>query len=255
VVVIMTFLLLAMTGLPLKFHAAPWAQTLVNLLGGIDSARFIHRFAALGTFGYMTIHLGQLFIRWAINKEKGLLWGPNSMVPQPKDLWDFIANIRYFLYLGERPPGDRWTYFEKFDYLAVFWGVIIIGLSGLMLWLPGLFTTFMPGWTLNAAYVIHSDEALLATGFIFVFHFFHTHLRPESFPMDLVVFLGKMPLQQFKAERPLEYHRMLYNNEFDNYLVEAPTPAELRKAYIWGTVFLIIGIALAIGIILALLGA
>jgi len=255
VVIILTFLLLAMTGLPLKFHAAPWAQTLINLLGGIDSARFIHRFAALGTFGYMGLHLGHLFIRWTINKERGLLWGPNSMVPQPRDLRDFAANIRYFLYLGERPPGDRWTYFEKFDYLAVFWGVMIIGLSGLMLWLPGLFTSFMPGWALNAAYVIHSDEALLATGFIFVFHFFHTHLRPESFPMDLVVFLGKMPLQQFKSERPLEYQRMLDNNELDDYLVDPPTAAELRKAYIWGTVFLLIGIALAIGIILALLGA
>jgi len=255
VVIILTFLLLAMTGLPLKFHAAPWAQTLINLLGGIDSARFIHRFAALGTFGYMGLHLGHLFIRWTINKERGLLWGPNSMVPQPRDLRDFAANIRYFLYLGERPPGDRWTYFEKFDYLAVFWGVMIIGLSGLMLWLPGLFTSFMPGWALNAAYVIHSDEALLATGFIFVFHFFHTHLRPESFPMDLVVFLGKMPLQQFKSERPLEYQRMLDDNELDDYLVDPPTAAELRKAYIWGTVFLLIGIALAFGIIFALLGA
>ncbi len=254
VAVILTFLLLAMTGLPLKFHAAPWAQLLINLLGGIDSARFIHRFAAIGTFGYMVIHLGHLFVRGVMDKEKGLLWGPNSMVPQPKDLRDFAANVRYFLYLGERPPGDRWTYFEKFDYLAVFWGVMIIGLSGLMLWLPGLFTTILPGWALNAAYVIHSDEALLATGFIFIFHFFHTHLRPESFPMDPVVFLGKMPLQQFQVERPLEYQRMLDEDELNNYLVDAPTPAELRHAYIWGTVFLLIGVTLAIGIILALLG-
>ncbi len=88
-----------------------------------------------------------------------MFWGPNSMVPQPKDFWDFFANIRYFLYLGERPPGDRWTYFEKFDYLAVFWGVAIIGISGLFLWAPDFFTRFLPGWTLNAAYVIHSDEA------------------------------------------------------------------------------------------------
>jgi len=132
---------------------------------------------------------------------------------------------------------------------------MIIGLSGLMLWLPGLFTTFMPGWTLNAAYVIHSDEALLATGFIFIFHFFHTHLRPESFPMDPVVFIGKLPLQQFKAERPLEYQRLVDNKELDDYLVDAPTSAELRKAYVWGAVFLLIGVILAIGIILALLSA
>jgi cytochrome b subunit of formate dehydrogenase/nitrate/TMAO reductase-like tetraheme cytochrome c subunit len=255
VVIIVTFLLLALTGLPLKFHAAPWAQTLMNFLGGVDSSRFIHRVAAIGTFGYMGLHVIQVFIRWAIKKEKGLFWGPNSMVPQPKDLRDFAANIRYFLYFGERPPGDRWTYFEKFDYLAVFWGVMIIGLSGLMLWLPDVFTSFLPGWILNAAYVVHSDEALLATGFIFIFHFFHTHLRPESFPMDLVVFLGKMPLEQFKSDRALEYQRLVDNNELDDYLVDPPTPAELQKAYVWGTVFLLIGIALAIGIILALLGA
>jgi len=255
VVIIVTFLLLALTGLPLKFHAAPWAQILMDLLGGIDSARFIHRVAAVGTFGYMGVHIVQVFIRWAINKEKGLFWGPNSMVPQPRDLSDFVANIRYFLYFGERPSGDRWTYFEKFDYLAVFWGVMIIGLSGLMLWLPDFFTSFMPGWILNAAYVVHSDEALLATGFIFIFHFFHTHLRPESFPMDLVVFLGKMPLEQFKSERTLEYQRLVDNNELDSYLVDPPTPDELKRAYVWGTVFLLIGIVLAIGIILALLGA
>lgn len=253
VVIITTFLLLALTGLPLKFHAAPWAQQLMNVLGGIDFARVIHRLAAIGTFGYMSFHLVNLFIRWVFKKERGLLWGPNSMVPQPKDFRDFFANLRYFFYLGERPDGDRWTYFEKFDYLAVFWGVMIIGLSGLMLWFPGLFTTYLPGWTLNAAHVIHSDEALLATGFIFVFHFFHTHLRPESFPMDIVVFTGKMSLQRFKSERPLEYQRLVDNNELDRYRVAAPTAEERRSAYVWGSIFLTVGVALAVGIIWALL--
>ncbi|MBT8087427.1 MAG: hypothetical protein KJO46_05300, partial [Gammaproteobacteria bacterium] len=205
VVIITTFVLLALTGLPLKFEYAPWAQGLVDLLGGIDSTRFLHRLAAIGTFGYMIVHVLDVVYRAFVRGEKGMFWGPNSMTPQPKDVRDFVGNLRYFLYLGERPPGDRWTYFEKFDYLAVFWGVAIIGLSGLFLWFPDFFTSFLPGWTLNAAHVIHSDEALLATGFIFFYHFFHTHLRPESFPMDLVVFLGKMPLERFKAERPLEY--------------------------------------------------
>jgi cytochrome b subunit of formate dehydrogenase len=253
VVIITTFLLLALTGLPLKFHAAPWAQQLMNLLGGVDFARVIHRLAAIGTFGYMSYHLGNLFIRRVFKKERGLLWGPNSMVPQPQDLKDFFANLRYFLYFGERPAGDRWTYFEKFDYLAVFWGVMIIGLSGLMLWFPGLFTTYLPGWILNAAHVIHSDEALLATGFIFVFHFFHTHLRPESFPMDIVVFTGKMSLERFKSERAREYQRLIDNEELDNYLVAAPTARERKRAYVWGSIFLTIGVALAIGIIWALL--
>ena len=253
VVIITTFMLLALTGLPLKFNTAPWAQTLVDILGGVDSTRFIHRLAAVGTFGYMLVHILDVFIRTFIRREPGMFWGPNSMTPQPKDAADFLGNIKYFLYLGERPPGDRWTYFEKFDYLAVFWGVMIIGLSGLFLWLPEFFTSFLPGWTLNAAQVIHSDEALLATGFIFVFHFFHTHLRPESFPMDLVVFTGKMSLERFKSERPLEYQRLVDNGELEDYLVDPPTPRQRRDAYVFGSVFLAIGIMLAAFIIWALL--
>lgn len=253
VVVITTFMLLALTGLPLKFSGAPWSQTLVDVLGGIDTTRFLHRLAAIGTFGYMIVHILDVFIRTIIRREKGMFWGPNSMMPQPKDASDFIGNIKYFLYMGERPPGDRWTYFEKFDYLAVFWGVMIIGLSGLFLWFPGFFTSFLPGWTLNAAQVIHSDEALLATLFIFVFHFFHTHLRPESFPMDLVVFTGRMSLERFMSERPLEYQRLVDNGELEDHLVEPPNPRQLRDAYLFGSIFLCIGIMLAIFIIWALL--
>ncbi len=253
VVIITTFMLLALTGLPLKFADAPWAQTLVNVLGGIDSTRFIHRVAAIGTFGYLLYHVAEVLYRAVVRREKGIFWGPNSMMPQPSDVRDFFGNIRYFLYLGERPRGDRWTYFEKFDYFAVFWGVAIIGLSGLFLWVPDFFTTFLPGWTLNAAAVIHSDEALLATGFIFIFHFFHTHLRPESFPMDLVIFTGRMSLERFKAERPLEYERMVREGTLDDHLVEPPTPRQRRDAYIFGSISLFIGIMLAIFIVWALL--
>lgn len=253
VVIIVTFLLLALTGLPLKFHESAWAQTLINILGGVDSSTFIHRLAGLGTFGYALFHLGDIFVRWAVRRERGMFWGANSLVPRPKDVADLFANLRYFLYMGQRPDSDRWNYIEKFDYLAVFWGVMIIGLSGLMLWFPAVFARVLPGWAINAAYVVHSDEALLATGFIFVFHFFHTHLRPESFPMDTVIFTGKLSLARFKIERPLEYQRLVESGELDSYLVDPPTRQERRTAYIWGTLFLSVGVALAIGIMVALL--
>ena len=251
--IIVTFLLLALTGLPLKFHDMAWAQQLMGLLGGVQSAGFIHRLAAIGTFGYAAFHLGNLFIRIFIKRERGMFWGPNSMVPQPQDIRDIFANLKFFLYLGERPDNDRWNYIEKFDYLAVFWGVLIIGTSGLFLWFPMTVTNFLPGWVLNAAYVIHSDEALLATGFIFIFHFFHTHLRPESFPMDIVIFTGKMSLERFKEERALEYQRLVASGELENYLVDPPTRSERRRAYFWGSLFLATGILLAVGIIFALI--
>jgi len=109
------------------------------------------------------------------------------------------------------------------------------------------FTKFLPGWALNVAYVIHSDEALLATGFIFFFHFFHTHLRPEAFPMDPVMFLGGMPLSRFQHERPEEYARAVKDGTLDKLLMPSPSERARRRANIFG------GVTLAIGVILAFL--
>ncbi len=253
ITIVLSFLLLAITGLPLKFADASWSGSLMDLLGGPATAAWLHRVGAIVTFGYFGFHLLSVFVAMFINKERGFLWGWRSMVPQPRDIADLWANLKYFLYIGQRPSFDRWTYWEKFDYLAVFWGVAIIGFSGLMLWFPDFFTRFLPGWTLNAAYIVHSDEALLATGFIFLFHFFHTHLRPESFPMDPVIFTGSMPLEKFKEERPLEYERLVAENRLDSVLVDPPTARQLRRAYVFGFLALAVGIYLAVLIFRVLL--
>jgi cytochrome b subunit of formate dehydrogenase len=255
VTVVVSFLVLAATGLPLKYASARWAPGLMALLGGPHSAGILHRIAAVVTFGYFGWHLVTALYQMIVRHERGYLWGPRSMVPQPSDVRAFVANIAYFLYLRPQPQFDRWTYWEKFDYLAVFWGVAIIGFTGLMLWFPGFFTHFLPGWTLNAAYIAHSDEALLATGFIFLFHYFHTHLRPETFPMDTVIFTGRMSLERFEKERPLEYHRLVAANRLDSVLTSAPTRTELVRAYIFGFAAVAIGVALAVGIFVGLLGA
>jgi cytochrome b subunit of formate dehydrogenase len=254
VTIVTSFLVLAATGLPLKFADAPWAPALMAMVGGPQTAGFLHRVAAIVTFGYFAWHLGALAYAWVVHKQRGFFWGPRSMVPQPRDLADLWAMMKYFLYIGPRPKFDRFTYWEKFDYMGVFWGVAVIGISGLVLWLPTFFTTFLPGWALNAAYVIHSDEALLATGFIFMFHFFHTHMRPEAFPMDTVVFTGRMPLETFKEERPLEYERLVAQGRLDEFMAPAPTSAERTRAYIFGFTTLTIGIVLAIFIFWGLLG-
>jgi cytochrome b subunit of formate dehydrogenase len=252
-IVIVTFLTLAATGLPLKFHASAWVRPLASLMGGIGTTRVLHRLAAVLTFGYFGFHVASLLYRGLVKKEKGLLWGWRSMVPRGKDLRDLWAHMRWFLYVGRRPQLDRWAYWEKFDYFAVFWGVVIIGLSGLMLWLPGLFTRFLPGWMLNVAYVVHSDEALLAVGFIFVFHFFHTHLRPEAFPLDPVIFTGAMPLERLQQERPLEYQRLVARGELEARLVPPPSARRLRAAYVVGGTALLVGMLLVLGILWSLL--
>jgi cytochrome b subunit of formate dehydrogenase len=138
----------------------------------------------------------------------------------------------------------RWTYWEKFDYFAVFWGVAIIGMSGLVLWFPEFFTHFLPGWIINIALVIHSDEALLAVGFIFTIHFFNTHFRPEKFPMDTVIFSGSIPLEVFKEERPREYNDLVEKGLLEKSLEAPPAKNLMTAARIFG------GLALAIGVVL-----
>ncbi len=253
VTVVTSFLLLAATGLPLKYAQAPWAPALMSVFGTPEVAGILHRLMAIVTFGYFAWHLGALAYGWIVKKERGYFWGPRSMVPQPRDLLDLWAMLKFFLYIGPRPKFDRFTYWEKFDYMGVFWGVAVIGVSGLVLWMPVLATKFLPGWALNAAWVIHSDEALLATGFIFLFHFFHTHLRPETFPMDTVVFTGRMPLAMLEEERPLEYARLVAEGKLDAKLAPAPTRAERALAVAFGSVALVIGIMLAVFIFWALL--
>jgi hypothetical protein len=103
--------------------------------------------------------------------------------------------------------------------------------------------------------VIHSDEALLATGFIFLFHFFHTHLRPEAFPMDTVVFTGRMPLETFKHERPLEYERLLAEGTLEARMAPPPSALELRIAHIFGYLAVAAGVTLAAFIFWGLLGS
>ncbi|HET9233448.1 MAG TPA: cytochrome c3 family protein, partial [Candidatus Eisenbacteria bacterium] len=208
--VIMSFLSLALTGMMLKFSAMPWAAFLARTLGGVKAAGMIHRTAAVITFGYFAFHLISLV---RLKRKRRIAWrelalGPGSLMVNRRDLQEFLENIKWFLGRGPRPRYGRWTYWEKFDYLAVFWGVAVIGLSGLMLWFPETFTRVFPGWLINVATIVHSDEALLAVGFIFTIHFFNTHLRPEAFPMDTVIFTGLTPLDEYRKDRPREYEEM-----------------------------------------------
>lgn len=203
VVVVVSFFLLVITGLPLRFSTSFWAQPLMALLGGVEMAGLLHRVGAVMTFAYFAAHLGYL-VRKALTEERPLrlFWGPDCLVPQPRDLVDFWHQLRWYFGTGPRPHFGRWSYMEKSDYFAVFWGVGIIGGSGLLLWFPELFGRFLRGWVFNVATIVHADEALLASGFIFTIHFFHVHIRPEKFPLDAVMFTGRATRAYMEEEHP-----------------------------------------------------
>jgi cytochrome b subunit of formate dehydrogenase len=241
-----SFLGLAATGLPLLFSAAPWAGWLSRLVGGFEMAGLMHRFFAIVMLTTFVLHVVRLLDR-VVRKKEPLLWGPSSMVPQPRDLREFVGHVKWFLGRGPRPAFDHFTYWEKFDYWAVFWGMAIIGGSGLMLWFPELFARVLPGEVFNIAMVVHGEEALLAVGFIFTIHFFNGHFRPEKFPIDTVIFTGSVPEHELRDERPGEYARLQREGRLEQFAVPPPTPAMVRYGRIVG------GLALATGVGLFLL--
>ncbi|MBI4810647.1 MAG: hypothetical protein HY800_04250 [Ignavibacteriales bacterium] len=239
----------------LKFSYTGWAVVLSRIFGGFETAGFIHRSAAVVMFGVFFTHLYDLMRRkrTEFGTWKNLILGPHTMLFNKKDLHDFIGNLKWFLGLGPRPKYGRWTYWEKFDYFAVFWGMFAIGSTGLTLWFPEIFTLIFPGWLINVATIIHSDEALLATGFIFTVHFFNTHLRPEKFPMDIVIFTGRMTLEEFKHDKPAEYEALVKSGELEKYLVEPYQPIVIRTVRIFGWIALTIGFSITVWIVYAML--
>jgi cytochrome b subunit of formate dehydrogenase len=203
----------------------------------------------------MALHMWDVakrFRRSGLSLRKFFL-GPDTLVPRWSDVGELLRTLRWFLGRGPRPQYGAWTYWEKFDYFAVFWGVAIIGSTGLCLWFPEAFTRLLPGWTINVASIIHSDEALLATGFIFTIHFFNTHFRPEKFPMDTVVFTGRMSLAELRHDKPRLYEELTTSGRLDRNLADPPTPAHITAARIFGTSALIVGFTLVGLIIYAML--
>jgi cytochrome b subunit of formate dehydrogenase len=255
--VILSFFGLAITGMMLKFSHTPWARALASVLGGIEGAGWIHRVCALATFAYMALHLRDVVLRFRASKKslRAFLLGPDSLVPRFADLREFAATMRWFAGRGPAPRYGRWTYWEKFDYFAVFWGVVVIGSTGLCLWFPETFTRVLPGWAINVATIVHSDEALLATGFIFTIHFFNTHFRPEKFPMDPVIFTGSMSIAELKHDRPELYERLAATGELGQHLVEPPSPFFSRAVRIFGLSALAFGFTLIALIVYAMLSA
>jgi cytochrome b subunit of formate dehydrogenase len=245
----MSFLGLAFTGLPLLFSDQAWARGLSGLLGNFEVAGWLHRVCALLLIVVFLLHLTRMARRLIGKKDYGVLWGPRSMVPQWKDVTDLVGHLAWFLGRATRPRFDRFTYWEKFDYWAVFWGMGIIGASGLLLWFPLFFSRFVPGAVFNVALLIHGEEALLAVGFIFTMHFFNGHLRPEKFPMDPVIFTGRVTEAELEAERPEEYARLVRTGGLEAIRTTPPDPWLIRLGRVVGTIAVSLGLIL-VGLIL-----
>jgi len=266
--VVTSFLLLVITGMPLKFYYTDWAKILFGFIGGAETARALHRLGAVVTFLYFGLHVTSLLHncwigrqnirdpqtgRFSLKRLWKVIFSPDSMMFTTQDWKDFVAHNKWFFGKGPHPEFDRWTYWEKFDYFAVFWGVFIIGSSGLFMWFPTFFTRFLPGWLINIALVIHSDEALLAAGFIFSIHFFNTHFRIEKFPMDTVIFSGRVSKNEMLHERRRWYERLVAENRLDDFRVRDEWLRWRNIARTFGYFFFGMGVLLLILIVYAMI--
>ena len=249
--VILSFLTLAVTGMTLKFAAQDWAGAVADIFGSFVVLGVLHRICAVITFAYFGLTFILMYNNWIKSGKSifGFILDPEGLVPSLNDAKELVQTFRWFFGLGPQPRYGRWTYWEKFDFMAVFWGIAVIGGTGLCLWFPEQFTLVIPGYWIYIATIIHSDEALLASGFIFTIHFFNTHLRPEKFPMDPVMFTGTMSLDEFKHERPREYEILEKEGRLEEIMCE-PTPRWFFVlSHVFGLTALLIGLALIVSII------
>lgn len=237
---------LALSGLPLRYPGTEWACKISEILGGFKALNLLHRSMAGLLFVAVVLH-GYYLLR--LIREKGLkgflqfLRSPDSLFPKIEDFKEAWEEFLCFLTFREEPKKDKWSYWEKFDYWAVFWGMIVIGGSGLMLAFPKVTTSWLPGWVLNVALVFHSEEALLAVFFLFIFHFFHAHLRPLKFPIDETIFTGRISEEDYFHERQLEVARKS-PEELER--MKVPPPNFFFRV----TVYIVSFIAVDIGLIL-----
>ncbi len=242
IAIFLSFTVLALTGLPLKFHHTWWGDRLYNYVGGIAFAPLIHRVSAVIMTLAFIYHIFYILVcAWKYYLRPLRLEGrltPASglqallrmpMVPNRTDLLELRAALKYFFFLTrKRPVLVAHGLKEKFGYLAVFWGIPVIGASGYFLWGESFFTRFFSGNVLNFAYIAHSDEALLASIVIFIWHIYNVHLTPAVFPM------GRAWLFGYVGEKEMiQYHYRDYLNAMQA-AGYADRIKPLRKSYVYG---------------------
>jgi cytochrome b subunit of formate dehydrogenase len=228
-----TFLGLSLTGLPLFFSTHRWAAVLANALGGFRGAGLLHRTFAAGMLACFAMHLA----RWLPpGRRRDWGSGPNSLVPQPRDLVQMYQNLRWFLGRGPRPRFDRYTYWEKFDYWAVFWGMAIIGGRPVLCRRPSLRSLRT---VFNLVLLIHGKERGASASLIFTIHFFNSHLRPGS--SRRLVIHGVVAEEELRDERPAEYARLEQSGGLATLASGPPSPRAVRRANVSAIVAVAIG--------------
>lgn len=190
-----SFTVLVLTGLPQKYSLTLWGSALIWILGGIETVRIIHRVSAV------VLMLETIYHGAVVTYKVLVARVPLTMLPGWQDVVDGLHAMGYNLRLAKTPPRmGRFTFGEKVEYWAVIWGTVIMVLTGFMLWNPIATTQFLPGQAIPAAKAAHGGEALLAFLSIISWHVYHVHVK--SFNRSM--FTGYLSRHEMEEEHPLE---------------------------------------------------
>ena len=193
---LVSFILLVITGFALKFPESWFAHTLGM---GEHLRGIIHRVA-----GVVLIVAGIYHVFYLAMARDGrrLL---RDLAPLPKDAFDVWSAMRYYLGLSkEKPKFGRFNYAEKAEYWALVWGTALMGLTGVMLWAKVWVGNLLARWLVDVATAVHYYEAILATLAIVVWHFYQVFFDPDVYPMNWAWWDGKMPVEHYKHEHELD---------------------------------------------------
>jgi formate dehydrogenase subunit gamma len=196
-----SFTMLCLTGLPQKFATAGWAQWIMAALGGIATVRMLHHFFAVMFCFEAVYHVALAAYELLFVRPRRL-----TMLPGLRDVAEGLHSVAYLAGLRPDPPrAGRYDFKQKVEYWAMIWGTITMGVTGLVLLFPVLVTRYIPGVLVPVAKTIHGYEAILAFLAIITWHLYNAHLASGVFPLDTSIFTGKISRERMLEEHPLEY--------------------------------------------------
>jgi formate dehydrogenase gamma subunit len=199
IVLLISFTVLAITGLPQKFSTAGWAESMIAAMGGIETTRIVHHFAAIMLILGSIYHLFTSAYRLFVKRERMRIM---LRVKDGRDVFDYV---RYNLGLiKQHPRMTKFNFGEKIEYWAVIWGTAVMAITGFMLWNPIAVTSFLPGQFIPAAKAAHGGEAILAVASIVIWHLYNVLVKHRNFS----IFTGKLPREQMEEEHAIELERL-----------------------------------------------
>ena len=215
IVLLTTFIILAGTGLPQKYHNSPISAFIIKTLGGIENMYDIHHIASV------IVMLAVMYHMLTIGYQVFVLRSKWSMMLYPQDLKDGLQALLYNIGLAKTAPRmGRYTFEEKFEYWAFVWGYSVMGITGFLLWNPITATAYVPGELVPAAKAAHGGEAVLAVLAILIWHMYHVRIKRTNNAM----FTGFLNEEEMQEDHPLELEEIKAG-----IADQRPDPATLRK--------------------------